>query len=117
MAAADTRNRKAVHLNPHVSIGNVLLLLATALHRVGRGEKLSAHAFVSMAADMVISLEKPWQGTDPLPDLLDPRRRLERGCPKLAQVLDECLFTSPDQGIKHLAQHLSERHREAMVQR
>jgi hypothetical protein len=116
MAAADTRNHKAVHLNPDVNIDNVLLLLVTALHRVGRGEKLSAHAFVSMASDMVISLEKPWQGTEVLPDLLDPRRRLERGSPKLAQVLDECLFSSPDRGIKRLAQYLSERHRDAMVQ-
>jgi len=70
-----------------------------------------------MAADMVISLEKPWQGTEVLPDLLDPWRRLERGSPKLAQVLHECLFTSPDQGIKRLAQYLSERHHEAMGQR
>jgi predicted nucleotidyltransferase len=44
-AAKTTSQKTAAHLNPDVSIDNVLLLLVTASHRVGRGELLNAHSF------------------------------------------------------------------------
>src|SRR5207248_2108524 len=50
-AAADSHATRAAHLNSDISMGNVLLLLAAASQRVGRGEALSAHGFVAMASD------------------------------------------------------------------
>ena len=75
---------KAIHLNPGVSVDNILLLLTTAVQRVRRGEELSAHAFLTMTGEMVISLEKRQRGAGPDADLLDPRRRLERTHSELA---------------------------------
>ena len=114
MAAAECRTKKAAHLDPEVSMDNILLLLATAAHRVRRGEELSAHAFLAMASDMVVSLEKRQRGAGPDADLLDPRRRLERTHSQLAMVLHEALFISPARGIIVLAGYMSERHRESM---
>ncbi len=114
MAAADTQADKAAHLNPDVSLDNVLLLLATAVQRVRRGEELSAHAFLAMASDMVVGLEKRQSGPGPNADLLDPRRRLERTHPELAAVLREALFVPPDRGIAAIAVYLSNRQRNSM---
>jgi hypothetical protein len=113
-AAAESRANKAVHLNPDVSIDNILLLLTTALQRVRRGEELSAHAFLTMAGEMIVSLEKRHRGAGPDADLLDPRRRLERTHSDLAMVLHRTLFVSPNLGINILATYMSERHRESM---
>jgi len=52
------RARVAAHLNYDVCMDNILLLMITALTRINRGELLSAHAFVAMSADMILSLEK-----------------------------------------------------------
>ena len=43
-AAAQTRQKSAAYLNPDLSVDNVLLLLVTACHRVGRGELLARTA-------------------------------------------------------------------------
>jgi hypothetical protein len=113
-AAAESRAGKAAHLNPDVSLDNVLLLLSTSAQRVRRGEELSAHGFLAMAADMIVSLEKRRWGPGLDADLLDPRRRLERAHPELAQVLREALFAPPGPGIDVLAKYISRRHREFM---
>jgi predicted nucleotidyltransferase len=110
-AAKATRQRAAAHLNPDVSLDNILLLLVTASHRVGRGELLSAHGFVAMASDMVIAFETRQHGVDAAADLLDPRRRLERLQPALAGVIHECLFAPPGAGIIRLARYLATAHR------
>src|SRR5262245_8810842 len=75
LAAIATRENRAAHRNPDVSMDNVLLLLMTAVHRVGRSEQLSAHAFIAMACEMVISLVRRQYGVQKSDDLLDPRRR------------------------------------------
>lgn len=113
-AAAESRTSRAAHLNPDVSIDNVLLLLATAFQRVQRGEALSAHALLAMASEMVVSLEKRQWGAGPDADVLDPRRRLERTHRELAMVLHESLFVWPDRGINTLTAYLSRRHGEFM---
>jgi hypothetical protein len=113
-AAKATRQKAAAHLNPDVSLDNILLLLVTASHRVGRGELLSAQSFVAMASDMVIALERRQNGVDAVADLLDPRRRLERLQPALAGVIHECLFTPPGAGITRLARYLATEHRAIM---
>jgi hypothetical protein len=113
-AVANSREKNAAHLHPDVSLDNVLLLLATASGRARRGEQLSAHAFLTMAADMVVSLEKRQTGGVPGADPLDPRRRLENTNEDLAHVLHQCLFVPPDRGIRHLAGYVSERHRTKM---
>jgi predicted nucleotidyltransferase len=110
-AAKATRQKTAAHLNPDVSIDNTLLLLVTASHRVGRGELLSAHSFLAMACDMVITLETRQNGVDATADLLDPRRRLERLQPALAGVIHDCLFAPPGAGITRLARYLATGHR------
>jgi hypothetical protein len=110
-AAADTRGNRAAHRNPDVSIDNVLLLLATAVRRQGRGEALSAHAFLEMAGHMLISVEKQSGEAGSEADSLDPWRRLERTHPDLADVLHAALFTTPDCGCRVLTQYLAERYR------
>jgi predicted nucleotidyltransferase len=109
-AATTTRQKTAAHLNPDVSIDNVLLLLVTASHRVGRGELLSAHSFIAMASDMVMALETRQHGVDAAADLLDSRRRLERLQPALANVIHECLFVPPGTGIVRLTRYLATAH-------
>jgi len=113
-AAAESRARKAAHLNPDVSLDNVLLLLVTGSQRVRRGEELSAHALLAMAAEMIVSLEKRRWGAGADADLLDPHRRLERSHGELAGVLHDALFVPPDRGIDVLAKYLSRRHCESM---
>jgi len=115
-AAAQTRQKSAAYLNPDLSVDNVLLLLVTACHRVGRGELLSAHGFVSMACDMLIALEVRERGAHPNADLLDPRRRLELQNPRLAVRIHECLFGAPGAGIYGLARHLSDAHRDRLTE-
>jgi hypothetical protein len=109
-AAVETRTRRAAHLNPDVCLDNVLLLLVTASQRVKRGELLSAQSFLAMACDMVAALERRRQGYETEADLLDLRRRLERSHPELAGLFHKCLFAPPEQGVKYLAQYLSEQH-------
>ncbi|RMF58835.1 MAG: hypothetical protein D6743_17200 [Calditrichaeota bacterium] len=113
-AAKKTRQKDATHLNPDVSMDNVLLLLVTASHRIGRGEFLSAHSFVAEASDMVIALETREHGVDATADLLDPRRRLERRQPQLASLIHECLFAPPRAGLARLAQYLMSAHQAAL---
>lgn len=113
-AARQSRDSRVAHANPDVSLDNVTLLLVTAWQRVKRGEELSAHGFLAMAADMVVSLEKRLHGLQTGDDLLDPRRRLERTRGTLAGVLHQCLFNAPDRGIPLLAKHLTERYGEAL---
>jgi len=115
-AANQTRQKSAAHLNPDLSMDNMLLLLVTACHRVGRGERLSAHAFVSMACDMVIALEVRERGAHPTADLLDPRRRLELQNPRLAARMHECLFGPPGAGITGLARHLIDAHQDRLTE-
>ena len=110
-AAKTTRQKNAAHLNPDVSIDNILLLLVTASHRVGRGELLSSHSFIAMASDMVMALEIRQHGVDAAADLLDPRRRLERLQPPLANLIHECLFVPPGAGIDRLTRYLATAHR------
>ena len=114
-AAAETHGRRAAHLNRDVSLDNILLLLATGLKRVRRGEELSAHALVAMAADMAAALEKRQTGTGAGADLLDPRRRLEVTHPALARVLQESLFDRPDRGIRRLARYVAGRYAESIT--
>ena len=109
-AARQSRDGRAAHRNPDVSMDNVILLLVTAWQRVKRGEELSAHGFLAMAADMVVSLEKRLHGVEATDDLLDPRRRLEQTRAALARALHQCLFKPPDRGIPLLAKHLTERY-------
>ncbi|MDR3702587.1 MAG: nucleotidyltransferase domain-containing protein [Candidatus Sulfopaludibacter sp.] len=109
-AALLSRESRAAHLNPDVSLDNILLLLLTALQRMRRGEELSAHGFVAMAADMAVSLEKRLCGLQSTDDLLDPRRRLEKTRGELAHALHQCLFHPPDRGIQGLARYLSQQY-------
>jgi hypothetical protein len=113
-AAADTRARKAAHLNADASLNNALLLLTTAAHRTARGELLGAQAFLALAADMLVALERRHRGVEAGADLLDPRRRLERSRPALAQVLHACLFGPPDRGLERMARYLGEQYRATM---
>jgi hypothetical protein len=113
-AAVDTRSTKAAHLNPDVCMDNVLLLLFTAFQRVNRAEQLSAHAFLAMAADMLVSVERQQAGVEADDDVLDPRRRLEKNHHDLAQALHESLFVAPEFGIMRMAQYVEARHRESM---
>ena len=106
-AADETRSKRAVHLNPDVSLDNVLLLLATAAKRERRGERLSAHAFLAMAADMVVSFERRASSAVADADLLDPRRRLEGSNPELAAVLHDSLFGPPERGIRALSAYVA----------
>jgi len=102
-AARATRERTAAHLDPDVSIDNILLLLVTAQHRLERGEELSAYGMLTAACDMMISLETRRSGTKAETDLLDARRRLERLEPSLAAAMHSCLFAPPIDGIARLA--------------
>ena len=102
-AANATRQQRAAHLNPDVSLDNVVLLLLTASDRVRRGELVSAQAFLAMACDMVIAMELRGHGINDAADFLDPRRRLERLNPPLATTIQQCLFTPPGSGVFHLA--------------
>ncbi|RMD93200.1 MAG: nucleotidyltransferase domain-containing protein [Calditrichaeota bacterium] len=115
-AAKSTREKMAAHLNPDVSLDNILLLLVTASHRNARGELLSAHDLLCMACDMVIALEIRQHGFDSNSDLLDPRRRLERLRPKLAATIHECLFATPGDGIPRLVQYLAKVHRSGLTE-
>ncbi|MGA3066252.1 MAG: nucleotidyltransferase domain-containing protein [Tepidisphaeraceae bacterium] len=105
-AAKATRDQRAVHLGPDISMDNILLLLVTASHRAYRGELLSAHAFLAMAYDMVTALDARQHGTDDAADLLDLRRRLERLNPALAAIGHRSLFAEPGTGASHLARSL-----------
>lgn len=116
-SVASTREKKAAHRNPDVSIDNVILLMATAVERVHRGERLSAHGFVAMAGQMLASLEKRSGGTGADADLLDPFRRLERTHSELAGVLHESLFSPPERGIRSLVKYISTRHGEGLERR
>lgn len=116
MAAAECRAKKTAHLNPDVSIDNVLLLLATARQRVYRGEELSAHAFVATAGEMIVCVERRQWGAAADADVLDPWRRLERTQSELAKVLHESLFIPPERGINVLAKYMSRQHRQSMGQ-
>lgn len=98
---------RAVHEDPDVSAGNVVLLLATAAQRVQRGEELSAHAFLSAACDMVAALERRRAGIEPGADLLDSRRRVELSRPSMAAALHRSLFCRPEQGLCRLAEYVS----------
>ena len=109
-----TAHDRSAHLNPDVSVDNVLLLLSTALKRGVRGEDLSAHTLISMAADMLVCLDLQNRGIPSGRDLLDPRRRLETASPSLAGVLKDALFVPPRDGIKRLALHVSE-YRDTML--
>ena len=115
-AAGDCRASKAAHLNHDICIDNILLLLITALTRVNRGELLSAHAFVVMSADMILSLERRDHPAEADADVLDPRRRLEKNRSEVASALHESLFVPPDRGIKRLGQYLWTRHRQSLVE-
>jgi len=117
LAAAALRSRegRSAHRNPDVSLDNVILLLVTAWQRVKRGEQLSAHSFLAMAADMLVSLEKRLHGVEDADDLLDPRRRLEQTRASLAHALHQCLFSPPDRGVPHLAGYLSDRYGEGLT--
>jgi len=106
-ARSATIHDRSAHSNPDVSIDNVLLLLSTALKRIVRGEDLSAHTLISMAADMLVCLDIRNREIDSGSDLLDPRRRLEISNPSLAGVLNGALFVHPRDGIKRLALHIS----------
>jgi hypothetical protein len=114
--AAACRTNKAAHQNRDVCMDNILLLLITALKRVDRGELLSAHAFLAMAADMLISFERLRQRLDADADLLDPRRRIERNHPEVARALQESWFVPPDSGNKRLGEYLRIGHRQSMPQ-
>lgn len=116
-AAADCRTSKATHLNRDVCMNNVLLLLITALSRVNRGELLSAHAFLAMTVDMLLSLERSQHQLEADADVLDPRRRLEKNQLEVARVFHESLFVPPDRGIKRLAEYLGLQHRQSMAER
>jgi hypothetical protein len=115
-AAKTTRESAASHLNPDVSIDNVLLLLVTASHRNARGELLSAHGFLAMACDTMIALETRQRGVHASADLLDPRRRVERLRPALAATMHECLFALPGDGIARLARYLTSAYRLEMAE-
>ena len=104
---------RSAHLNPDVSMDNVLLLLSTAAKRTMRGEDLSAHTLVSMAADMLICLELKQSSIPSGADRLDPRRRLEIDNPSLAQTVKGALFAPATEGIHRLAAHILRR-RDAM---
>ena len=110
-AAKRTREKAAAHLNPDVCLDNVLLLLVTASQRVARGELLSAHSFLALACDMMITMEMRPPGPDSAADLLDPRRRLEQLRPERAATIHECLFAPPAIGITRLARDLATAHR------
>lgn len=114
-AVDDCRLSRAVHLNHDVCIDNILLLLITALTRVNRGELLSAHAFVAISADMILSLERRRHPAEADADVLDPRRRAERNRPEVAGALHEAVFVPPDRGIRRLGQYLWTRHRQSLV--
>jgi hypothetical protein len=109
-AAATTERHHAAHRNRDASIDNILLLLATARLRVERGEDLSAHGLVGMAAAMLAALERRERGMEPGGDTVDPWRRLETARPELARVLQECLFAPPSEGILRMARHMAQTH-------
>jgi hypothetical protein len=115
-AAADCRASKAAHLNHDVCMDNILLLLITALTRINRGELLSAHAFVAMSADMILSLERRQHPAEADAGVLDPRRRVEKNRLEVARALHESLFVPPDRGIKRLGQYLWRQHRQSLVE-
>jgi len=106
-AALATRTVKAEHLRGDVNMDSAVLLLLTAWKRAQRGEELSAHGSLAMAADMVASLERRQRGIEEGADLLDPWRRLEKTRGDLAAVLHQCLFTHPAEGIPRLAKFLA----------
>jgi hypothetical protein len=74
-----------------------------------RGEELSAHTLVSMAADMLICLELQQSSMPSGADRLEPRRRLEIANPPLAQTLKGALFAPATEGIHRLAVHILRR--------
>lgn len=108
-AAQHTRERLAAHLNPDVSVDNVLLLIFGTLSRARRRELASAHSLLSMACDMLVALESQRTGVGESADLLDVRRRLEQWNPALAGVIHGCLFDRPDAGAVHLARYVATR--------
>jgi hypothetical protein len=65
------------------------ILVWTAYGRAARGELLSARIFLEMATDVLLNLlcVHTSLGRFPSVDTLDPRRRLERNNPRLAQEL------------------------------
>jgi len=113
-AAATTHEGRAVHRNPDVCMDNVLLLLVTAQDRVRRGEDMSAHGFVAMAADMIMALSRRQDGITDGADLLDPRRRIERLNPDLARAMHASVFVAPRLGIGQLVQYISEQCRPSL---
>jgi hypothetical protein len=115
-AAADCRTNKAAHLAGDVCMDNVLLLLISALKRADRGELLSAHAFLAMTVDMLLSLERSQHQLEADADVLDPRRRLEKNQLEVARVFHESLFVPPVR-IKRLAEYLWMQHRQSMAER
>jgi len=106
-AARESLTHRAVHAGSDVSVGNVVLLLATAAERAQRGEELSAHAFLSAACDMVAALERRRAGIEAGADLLDPRRRVELSRPSMAAALHGSLFCRPDEGVCRLAEYIA----------
>jgi len=114
LAAKTTRDR-AAHHNPDCCMDNVLLLLVTAAKRVGRGEELSAHAFIGTASETIIALARRQHGVEADADLLDPRRRVEQIDPELAHALHACVFVPPQLGVERLAQYVSTHHRQSMT--
>jgi hypothetical protein len=113
-ARTATRGERAQHLKLENSMANLLLLLVSARSRISRGESLSAHAYVAMAADMLASIDRRTHGASADDDLLDVRRRIETTRPVLAKLLHESLFAPPDQGVMRLCEHLSQSCRAAM---
>jgi hypothetical protein len=109
-AAAETRRTRAAQRNPDACMNNLLLLLTTAAQRVRRGEDLRAHAFLSMAGDMLLAIESRTRDAPECADVIDLRRRLERVDPDLGRILHECLFGPPRVGAVRMARYLSDSH-------
>ena len=106
IAVGETKKR-APHLGPNVSLGNVLLLLVTAHKRLQREENLSAHQFLAAACDMTLFYERRKRGLrEDADDLLDPRRRLERNRATTAKAMQDSLFRTPKDGIRALAEYI-----------
>ena len=73
------------------------ILIWTAYGRAVRGELLSARTFLELAADVLLNLLCVHTSLGRLSsvDTLDPRRRLERNNPRLAQELLSILMNEP----------------------
>ena len=109
-AKARTRERTASYLDPDRSGANVLLP-TTATKRSGRGERLSAHGFLTTAADLLLALGRRKQNVEAQADLLNPRRRLEQRRPAAAEAMHASLFVPPEEGVRALARYLGDQHR------